>query len=197
MEVNTNLAWEWDKTFKIGWQFPFYFAVLPALQFRIGIKIQLSLKITIGLQINFKKEKENDIWKEQLDLNFIVDISFGIRMDVTAQVGFFTGFLDVYGGIDGTLLEAKVQVKFSVYIFRGHYEFYAALTISCLQFRIYAEVLVQIDLWFYTIKLKKNLYERVFGLDSPALYLYYYVKLDFWSQVMDEKKEIIRGKIKK
>ena len=195
VEANTNLAWEWDKTLKLGWQFPFCLPVLPAIQFRIGIKIELYFKITVALQLNFKAEKENDQWKDSLDLNFIVDLSFGIKMDVTAQVGAFFGFLSAYGGIDGTLLEAKVQVKFSVYIFRTYYEFYVALTISCLKFRIYAEALVKISLIFHTIKIKKTLYEKLFGLESPVLYLYYYVKLDFFCQVMDEKKFMIKGKI--
>ena len=63
------------------------------------------------------------------------------------------------------------------------------IRISALQFRIYVEVLVRIFLVFYTIKIKKTLFEQSFGLTTPLLNMYYYVKLSFKNQVLQESHD--------
>ena len=112
-----------------------------------------------------------------------------IRLSVTAEAGVFTGFLDVYAGVEGVLLDVTAQFKFYVYFNKLYYEFYTNFRISALQFRIYVEVLVQIFLVFYTIKIKKSLYDKSYGLTTPLLNMYYYVKLNFKSQVLEESNE--------
>jgi hypothetical protein len=192
VEANTNLAWDYDKTLKIGWQFPFTIPAIPIFQFRIGIKAQIYFKITIGIQISFSAEKKEEKKEKKVnfDINPFGEISVGVKMDITAEVGAYTGFLDAYAGIEGTLLDAKIQIKEYYYLLKGYLDFYVNVLVRCLQFRIYAEILIQIKLIFYTLKVRQKLYEESFGLQYPALNLYYYIKLNFFGQKMEEKKGI-------
>ena len=81
VEASPNLAWNYGKTIKLGWQFPFCLPLLPDIKFKIGIKFQLYFKATIGFQINFKSEKDDSgDWNTDFDLNFIIDFSIGIKM---------------------------------------------------------------------------------------------------------------------
>ena len=93
LDVNTNLAWDYDKTFRIGWQFPFCIPAIPVLQFRIGIKVSLYFKITVGIQIIFEMDKD----KFSINVNPYIDLSVGVKCDVTAEVGLFSAFFDAYG----------------------------------------------------------------------------------------------------
>ena len=187
-EANTNLAWDYDQTFKFGWQFPFCLPAIPCIQFRIGIKVEIYFKITIGLQISFKVDKEN---KEEAEIDFninpFLETSVGIKLDITAQVGAFTGFIDASAGIDGTLLDAKAEIKLYFYLLKGNFDFYVSIKISCLQFRVYADVIVRIWVIFHTFIIKKSLFEKSFGLNSPLVHIYYYLKKDFNGQVLEEK----------
>ena len=63
------------------------------------------------------------------------------------------------------------------------------IRISALQFRIYVEVLVQIWLVFYTVKIKKTLYDQSYGLTTPLLDMYYYVKLSFKNKVLQDSND--------
>ena len=130
---------------------------------------------------------END--EADFVISFYVTFTIGLRLSVTAEAGVFTGFLDVYAGVEGVLLDVTAQFRFYVYFNKLYYEFYTNFRISSLQFRIYVEVLVQIPLIFWTIKIKKTLYEKSFGLTTPLLNIYYYVKLNFKSQVLQESKD--------
>ena len=135
--------------------------------------------------MDFKYENN----KPDFIISFYVTFTIGLRLSVTAEAGVYTGFLDVYAGVEGVLLDVTAQAKFYVYFNKLYYEFYTNFRISSLQFRIYVEVLVQIFLIFYTIKIKKSLFDKSFGLTTPLLNMYYYVKLNFKSQVLEESNE--------
>ena len=130
---------------------------------------------------------END--EADFVISFYITFRIGLKLSVTAEAGLFTGFLDAYAGIEGVLLDVSAQFRFFVYFNKLYYEFYTNFRISALQFRIYVEVLVQIKLIFWTIKIKKTLYEKSFGLTTPLLNIYYYVKLNFKSQVLQESSD--------
>ena len=49
--------------------------------------------------------------------------------------------------------------------------------------------MLQIKLIFWTIKIKKTLLEESFGLKTPLFNAYYYVKLNFKSQVLQESSD--------
>ena len=148
--VSTKAGWEYEKSVKFGWPFPFSFPSVPFVQIRIGIKVQLGFKIGIGIQMDFKYENN----KSDFVISFYVTFTIGLRLSVTAEAGVFTGFLDVYAGVEGVLLDVTAQFRFYVYFNKLYYEFYTNFRISALQFRVFVEVLVQIFLVVYTIKIK-------------------------------------------
>ena len=183
--VSTHAGWEYEKSIEFGWQFAFCFPVVPFVQMRIGIKVKLGFKIGIGIQLIFKYENN----QPDFTISFYVTFSIGLKLAVTAEAGVYTGFLDVYAGVEGILLDVTCQFRFYVYFNKLCYEFYTNFRISALQFRIYVEVLVQIWLVFYTVKIKKTLYDQSYGLTTPLLNMYYYVKLNFKSQVLQESHD--------
>ena len=72
---------------------------------------------------------------------------------------------------------------------KGYSDFYSGITISALQFRVYAEVEIKVELVFWTIRYKKTFFDQSYGLTKPLLSLYYYVRLSKDGQVLDEKKD--------
>ena len=118
--VSTKAGWEYEKSIKFGWQFPFSFPAVPFVQIRIGIKVQLGFKIGIGIQMDFKYENN----KPDFVISFYVTFTIGLRLSVTAEAGVFTGFLDVYAGVEGVLLDVTAQFRFYVYFNKLYYEFY-------------------------------------------------------------------------
>ena len=50
--------------------------------------------------------------------------------------------------------------------------------------------MLQIKLIFWTIKIKKSLLDKSFGLTTPLFNAYYYVKLNFKSQVLQESSDV-------
>ena len=183
--ISTKGGWSYDITLKFGWQFPFYFPAVPFLQIRVGIKVELGFKIEIGIQMDFKYDNGD----MDFVISFYVTFSIGLKLSVTAQAGLFTGFLDAYAGIEGVLLDVTAQFRFFVYFNKLYYEFYTNFRISALQFRVFVEVVLQIKLIFWTIKIKKTLLEEKFGLKTPLFNAYYYVKLNFKSQVLQESSD--------
>ena len=183
--ISTKGGWSYDITLKFGWQFPFYFPAVPFLQIRVGIKVELGFKIEIGIQMDFKYEND----EADFVISFYVTFRIGLKLSVTAQAGLFTGFLDAYAGIEGVLLDVSAQFRFFVYFNKLYWEFYTNFRISALQFRVFVEVVLQIKLIFWTIKIKKTLLEYSFGLKTPLFNAYYYVKLNFKSQVLQESSD--------
>ena len=188
--ISTKANWKYEKSIKIGWQFPFSFPVVPFIQIRIGIKAELGFKIESGIQMDFKYEKG----EADFVISFYVTFSIGIKLSVTAEAGIYTGFLDAYAGVQGILLDATAQFRFFVYFNKLCYEFYTNFRIAALQFRVYVEVLVQIKLIFWTIKIRKSLFDQSYGLTTPVFNAYYYVKVNFKGQVLEESKDARRWK---
>jgi hypothetical protein len=188
--ISTKAGWKYEKSIKFGWQFPFSFPVVPFIQIRIGIKAELGFKIEIGIQMDFKYEKG----EPDFVISFYVTFSIGLKLSVTAEAGIYTGFLNAYAGVQGVLLDATAQFRFFVYFNKLYYEFYTNFSISALQFRVYVEVLVQIKLIFWTVKIKKSLFDKNYGLTTPIVNVYYYVKLNFKRQVLEEDKDARRWK---
>ena len=185
LDISTNLAWEYEKAFRSGYQFPFCLPAIPAFQFRIGLKSSLYFKITIGIQSVFEMDKD----KFTINVNPYIDLSVGTKIEIVAEIGLFTGFLDAYGGISGTMLDAKAQVKEYFYLLKGYLEFYSAVNVYALRFRIYVEVVVKINLIFYSIKIKNVIYDKAFGADKPFYEAFYYIKVSFKGQLLDEAKD--------
>jgi hypothetical protein len=183
--LSTKVGWKYEKSIKFGWQFPFTFPSVPCIQVRIGIKIQLGFTIAIGIQIDIKYEKN----KADFVISFYVTFTIGLRLSITAEAGAFTGVVSAYAGIEGVLLDVTAQFKFYVYFNKLYYEFYPSFTITALQFRVYIEGLIEINLLFHKIRVKKVFFEKGYGLTTPLMTIYYYVKLNFKSQVLEEKKE--------
>ena len=184
-DIKANFAWDYDKTIKAGWQFPFSLPAIPIIQFRIGIKFAIYFRIVIGVKINFQyKDGETDF-----DIIPNIGLTVGVKLDITAEVGAYAGFINVYAGIQGTLLDAKAEVKLEQYQLKGYSDFYSGITISALQFRVYAEVEIKVELVFWTIRYKKTFFDQSYGLTKPLLSLYYYVRLSKDGQVLDEKKD--------
>ena len=183
--ISTKANWKYEKSIKIGWQFPFSFPVVPFIQIRIGIKAELGFKIEIGIQMDFKYEKG----EADFVISFYITFSLGIKLSVTAEAGIYTGFLDAYAGVQGVLLDATAQLRFFIYYNKLYLEFYTNFRITALQFRVYIEVLIQIWLIVYTIKTRKTLFDESYGLTTPVVNVYYYVKLNFKSQVLQESSD--------
>ena len=188
--MSTKAGWSYEKSIKFGWQFPFSFPVVPFIQIRIGIKVELGFKIEIGIQMDFKYEND----EADFVISFYITFSIGIKLSVTAEVGVYTGFLDVYAGVQGVLLDATAQLRFFIYYNKLYLEFYTSFRITALQFRVYIEVLMQIWLIFYTIKIKKSLFDESYGLTTPVVNVYYYVKINFKGQVLEESSDARRWK---
>jgi hypothetical protein len=135
--------------------------------------------------MDFKYENN----KPDFVISFYVTFAIGLRLSVTAEAGVYAGFLAAYAGVEGVLLDVTAQFRFYVYFNKLYYEFYTNFRISALQFRVYVEVVVNIWLVFYTITIKKSLYDKSFGLTTPLLNMYYYVKLSFKNQVLQESHD--------
>ena len=118
--VSTKTGWEYEKSIKFGWQFPFTFPAVPFVQIRIGIKVQLGFTIGIGIQMDFKYENN----KPDFVISFYVTFTIGLRLSITAEAGAFTGVVSAYAGIEGVLLDVTAQFKFYVYFNKLYYEFY-------------------------------------------------------------------------
>ena len=96
--LSTKVGWEYEKSVKFGWQFPFTFPSVPCIQVRIGIKIQLGFTIGIGIQIDIKYENN----KPDFVISFYVTFTIGLRLSITAEAGAFTGVVSAYAGIEWT-----------------------------------------------------------------------------------------------
>ena len=183
--MSTKVGWSYEKSVKFGWQFPFSFPVVPFIQIRIGIKAELGFKIEIGIQMDFKYEKG----EADFVISFYITFSMGIKLSVTAEAGIYTGFIDAYAGVQGVLLDATAQLRFFIYYNKLYLEFYTNFRITALQFRVYVEVLVEANLIVWKIRYKKTLFDESYGLTTPVVNVYYYVKLNFKSQVLQESSD--------
>ena len=96
--LSTKVGWEYEKSVKFGWQFPFTFPSVPCIQVRIGIKIQLGFTIGIGIQIDIKYENN----KPDFVISFYVTFTISLRLSITAEAGAFTGVVSAYAGIEWT-----------------------------------------------------------------------------------------------
>ena len=188
--LSTKVNWKYEKSLKIGWQFPFSFPVVPFIQIRIGIKAELGFKIEIGIQMDFKYEKG----EADFVISFYITFSMGIKLSVTAEAGIYTGFIDAYAGVQGVLLDATAQLRFFIYYNKLYLEFYTNFRITALQFRVYVEVLVEANLIVWKIRYKKTLFDESYGLTTPVVNVYYYVKLNFKGQVLEESSDARRWK---
>ena len=188
--MSTKVGWSYEKSVKFGWQFPFSFPVVPFIQIRIGIKVELGFKIEIGIQMDFKYEND----EADFVISFYITFRIGLKLSVTAEAGLFTGFLDVYAGIEGVLLDVSGQFRFFIYYNKLYLEFYTNFRITALQFRVYVEVLVEANLIVWKIRYKKTLFDESYGLTTPVVNVYYYVKLNFKGQVLEESSDARRWK---
>ena len=188
--ISTKAGFKFEKSLKMGWQFPFSFPVVPFIQIRIGIKVELGFKIEIGIQMDFKYEKG----EADFVISFYVTFSIGIKLSVTAEAGIYTGFIDAYAGVQGVLLDATAQLRFFIYYNKLYLEFYTNFRITALQFRVYVEVLVEANLIVWKIRYKKTLFDESYGLTTPVVNVYYYVKLNFKGQVLEESSDARRWK---
>lgn len=168
ISINNNFAWELKKEIKAGWQHPFCFPAVPIFQIRVGFKYSVYFRFSIGLQVTF--ENKDDTGPE-LTIKVNIEIGVGAKFDAVAEGGLYTGIVNVYGGLSGTLLDAKLEAKLSIFIIDGFNDFYTDISINALQFRLYVEG--EIDLWIWSVK--KVLWEETFGLTEPLFTAYYYI----------------------
>jgi hypothetical protein len=183
LEISTNFAWDYSKDIHGGWQIPFTFPACPVVQIRIGFKFSVYYKIVIGLQISFSAENNKD---PEFVIKPYTELSVGAKIDGIAEGGLYGGIASIYGGLSGTLIDAKLQGKLYVYVLKAYIDDLISLSIYALQFRVYVESEIKILWWTNKIVLL----EYTFGLKKPLLNLYFYVRKNFQLQVIEGDKNL-------
>ena len=179
--VTTEAGYEKTDEIKFGWQHPFVVPMVPIVQFRLGFKVSIYFRITLGILINIGGSDPD----KRFELKVHIEFRVGAKLDLIAEGGLYGGIAKVVGGIEGTLFDANVGLRLYVYILDGFHEIYINLSINAIKIRGYAET--EIDIYIYKSKLV--LFEKEFGLKVPLLNMYYYLKVDFWGQVLESEKD--------
>ena len=143
--------------------------------------IEVIIRITLGILINIGGSDPD----KRFELKVHIEFRVGAKLDLIAEGGLYGGIAKVVGGIEGTLFDANVGLRLYVYILDGFHEIYINLSINAIKIRGYAET--EIDIYIYKSKLV--LFEKEFGLKVPLLNMYYYLKVDFWGQVLESEKD--------
>jgi len=181
--INNNFAFDYTQDISTGWQYPFAFPAFPIAQFRVGIKVAAYFRFVVGLMISFSLDKENGFGVEVM---FNVEVYFGLKLDIVGEIGLYGGIASIYGGISGTLLDAKFQMKIHLYFVGGYVDAFMSLSINALQFRAYVETQVKILWW----KVKVVLLEKTFGLKQPLLNIFIYTRKDWSGQRLEGDKNL-------
>ena len=177
-EINTNLGWEYMKELKAGIQMPITFPLIPVIEFRFGFKFAFFIKIKALLVISFKFSD----YSLAIYLNF--EVSGGLKLDVVGEIGIGCWLARFYGGISGTLVEAKVGITFNIHLNKNQLDLHITLTVYTLKFRVYVET--EVKLVFYTIK--KVFFEKEFGIKEPVLEAYYYIIFNWYGEKLASDK---------
>ena len=181
--INNNFAIDNTQDISAGWQYPFAFPAFPIAQFRIGIKVAAYFRYVFGLMISLSLNKENGFGVEVM---VYAEIYFGLKLDIIGEIGLYGGIASIYGGIAGTILDAKFQIKLQICYVGGYIDAFMSLSLNALQFRVYVETQVKILWW----KVKIVLLEKTFGLTQPLLNIYLYTRKNFAGQRIDGDKKL-------
>ena len=179
--ISTTIGYDKTKEIKVGWQHPFFFAAFPILQLRIGFKASIYFKMNIGLLIDMGNTEDG--FKVKIKIN--VEFRIGAKVDLVTELGLYGGIAKVYGGFEGTILDANVGFRFMMHIFDGYFEIYINLSVNAFQCRLYVETAVNL----FVYEAKAVLYDKKFGLEVPLLNAYSYIKISFYGQVLDSNKD--------
>ena len=112
------------------------------------------------------------------------EVSGGLKLDVVGEIGIGCWLARFYGGISGTLVEAKVGITFNIHLNKNQLDLHITLTVYTLKFRVYVET--EVKLVFYTIK--KVFFEKEFGIKEPVLEAYYYIIFNWYGEKLASDK---------
>jgi len=128
IKIKTNAAKEWGWDEHTSYQFPIVFAAFPAFQLRFGIKIELYVKLKIGIEIGLNLKMVNGNFKPSFDISLIIDFSLGIKVNVLAEVGLYGGVAFLIGGIKGTLADINSGLRILINFVDKYTNLYIYLT---------------------------------------------------------------------
>ena len=163
MKIKNNAAKEWGWDGHMSAQFPIIFPALPQLQFRCGIKFEISVKLKVGVEFAVNIKIEDAVLKPSIDLGLLIDFSFNMKVVIFAEVGYYGAVVSVKGGIEGTIADVRAGFKLSFNFLKFYSDFYIYLKFYAWLFRIYVESEIDIKIW----KLKARFVDIPFGLDEP------------------------------
>ena len=185
-DIHVVLKSELHKDKKWGTECIMSFPSFPLFQLKIGIRFEIGFTISIGVEGTFTRDE-----KEGYSFGFKVLVEFEIyaKLIAYAQAGLFVGKeklgMSVYGGIDGTILDARTGFKLYIYLTKNENEFYLYFNLYIFQARAYIETKVKI----LFVNWKETIVEKKFGMTTPIIGLGLYFKYNYYGEVI-EKREI-------
>ena len=175
-KIKTNAAKEWGWDDHASYQFPIVFAAFPALQFRFGIKIELYVKLKIGIEIALNLKMVNGNFKPSLDISLLIDFSLGIKVNVFAEVGLYGGVASLRGGIEGTLADVKLGLRILINFVDKYTDIYIYILFNAFRFTVYIVEEVDFKIW----KGSAKLVDISFGMDKPLFECSFLIRFNFY-----------------
>ena len=121
LSIKTSGKKELGKDGHFGYQYPLYFPAFPLFQFRFGFKFEIYIKFIFGIELLLDASKKDGL---SADFRVLLDFSVGVKVNVRAEIGLFSGFLNVYGGVEGTIFDARAGIRFFLSVKDGYVDLY-------------------------------------------------------------------------
>ena len=119
------------------------------------------------------------------DFRVLLDFSVGVKVNVRAEIGLFSGFLNVYGGVEGTIFDARAGIRFFLSVKDGYVDLYIYFQLNSFLFKIFIEVQVKVVFW----KIRIVLYENEFSfLKNPLFQCSFFIRFNWHEEYIQPIK---------
>lgn len=177
--------------YNLNKSFSFFFPAVPELQVRVTPIFKIQLNLEYGIIMSIKTEGEFNI-----DFQILFEISFTIIAQLNLEGGvYFPPFgedncISITAGVTGTIVNAKIGVKFTVHFMtseESYYDILAYIQLSVFSALAYVKFDVKVKLVF--VKINYTLYLLKANWDSKLGWRHArYFKFDLLSNLKEEKK---------
>ena len=184
LKITAKLEYGDDK--KWGVETIIAFPAFPLFQIRIGIRFEIGFKITAGAEFTLKRDEKDGFGAQ---FKILIEFEVYAKLIAYAQAGIYLGKepfeVSVYGGVDGTIIEARAGFKLYFYIGKNEMEVFIYLQLYTFTFRAYIEAKAKL---FGFIDWKKPLFDKRFGMTTPIGELGLYIKYNYYGEVIARKE---------
>ena len=173
LSIKTSGKKEWGKDGHFGYQYPLYFPAFPLFQFRFGFKFEIYIKFIFGIELLLDASKKDGL---SADFRVLLEFSVGVKVNVRAEIGLFSGFLNVCGGVEGTIFDARAGIRIYLSVKDGYADLYIYFQLNSFLFKIFIEVQVKVVFW----KIRIVLYEKEFSfLKNPLFQCSFFIRFNW------------------